>query len=115
MTRFLRHSIPLTVAMAAIAALLLTGAPIASAHATELEHGNDYVVTDANHRTAAVCDAEKDGNYVIAYWYDADVGLIDREEDGGDSGCDQITLGQKATYVQLCEYPDVSCTETHRV
>jgi hypothetical protein len=98
--RFLR--LALILAMLALVALAVVVAP-ASAHSTITSQGNDYAVTDSSHRTGAVCDTERDGHFVSARWTDSEGFTVAYEEDGGDSGCDQITFDGVAESVVVCE------------
>ncbi len=98
--RFLKLAI--VPAVMALVALAVVTAP-ASAHSTITSQGNDYAVTDSSHRTGAVCDMERDGHFVSARWTDSEGFTVAYEEDGGDSGCDQVTFDGVAESVVVCE------------
>jgi hypothetical protein len=99
-----------------LAIFALSSAP-ASAHSTIVEQGDDYAVTDSNHKSGSVCDWEKDGHAVMAEWFDSDGNKVAIEEDGGDSGCDNVTFKGTADSVRVCEYADYDswCTGFHKV
>jgi hypothetical protein len=89
-------------AILALVALSVATAP-ASAHSTITSQGDDYAVTDSNHRSGAVCDVERDGHFVSARWTDSEGFTVAYEEDGGDSGCDQVSFDGVAESVVVCE------------
>jgi hypothetical protein len=111
--------LPLATFAIVLTVLALSTAP-ANAHSRIIEQGNDYAVTDSDHRAGAVCDMEKDGNFVAAYWLDED-GRVGYAEDTTDPGCEQLTFTDKATKMYVCEIgfnlPDEGdgCTEIHKV
>jgi hypothetical protein len=114
-----KRSLGFTLAtLALVASLFMATALPAGAHANTHYNGNDYAQTDSNHKTGAICDMERDGYYVVAFWYDKSGDIIAQEDDGGDSGCDQITFGGTAYSVKVCELWGTGasgCTEPKRV
>jgi hypothetical protein len=111
--RFFR--LPIATLALVLTVFAVSAAP-ASAHSTIVEQGNDYVVTDSNHMSGAVCDGERDGNRVIARWYNEE-GQVAVADIGGVGDCDQEEWGVKATSVRICEYGlGVSeCSKEHNV
>jgi hypothetical protein len=91
----------------------LSSAP-ASAHSTIVEHGEDYAVTDSGHSSGAVCDWERDGHIVVAYWYDNDGGKIAYAEVGGAGSCNDVSWKGEADTVRVCEIGK-GCTGFHKV
>jgi hypothetical protein len=94
----------------------LASAP-ASAHQTEVQHGNDYVVTSSDHKSGYVCDRESDGHPVSAEWKDFTGHQGAQEVDKTDAGCDKITFdGFLAAEVRICEHTstDYTCTKWHQ-
>jgi hypothetical protein len=100
----------------AVLALVMIAAP-AGAHQSEVSQGNDFAVTASDHRSGSVCDQERDGHFVSATWRDAEGFRVGYEEDGGDSGCDEISFNGKASTVVVCEIGvgDFACSDTHKV
>jgi hypothetical protein len=69
-----------------------------------LFQGRDKVVTSADLFTGWVCDEERDGHYVYAWWYDNFGNRLYGEKDGGDKGCDKRDLRPGfLSKVKLCE------------
>lgn len=95
--------LPLAAMGLMLAVLSLTAVP-AGAHQSIVEQGDDYAVTDSDHRSGAVCDWESDGHAVYAIWYDANDHRVGIEEDGGDGGCDSVSFSGKAETVRVCEF-----------
>lgn len=110
------HRFVLTSVALALVAFAVVTAPI-SAHQSEVSQGNDFAVTATDHRSGTVCDMERDGHFVSARWRDAEGFIVGYEEDGGDSGCDEIKFSGKAATVVVCELTvgDFWCTSTHKV
>ncbi len=107
-------------AMTSVTLALLVLAVIiapASAHQSEVSQGNDFAITASDHRSGTVCDQERDGHFVSATWRDAEGFTVGYEEDGGDSGCDEISFNGKANTVVVCELTvgDFACTDSHKV
>jgi hypothetical protein len=94
----------------------VSSAPVA-AHSKIVDHGNDYALTDSDHRSGAVCDREKDDHIVSAYWMNDD-GRVAYAEDTTDAGCEQADFhGQKATKMYVCEFGIgfSDCTRIYKV
>lgn len=108
--------LPLGALAIALATSAVNGAP-ASAHSTIVQQGEDYAVTDSDHRSGAVCDMESDGHIVSAAWYDDEGFRVGYEEDTTDPGCDSVSFSGTAQTVTVCEFAvGVSeCTDPHRV
>lgn len=108
---------PILAAIAlSLLALSLVSAP-ASAHQTEVSQGNDFAVTATDHQSGSVCDMERDGRAVSARWFDDEGFTVGYEEDGGDSGCDEIQFRGTADTVIVCEMilGGPACTDPHKV
>lgn len=104
-------------AMGLVLALFAVASAPAGAHQSIVEQGEDYAVTDSDHRSGSVCDWERDGHAVYAVWFDADGNRVGIEEDGGDGGCDNVSFAGRADTIQVCEYEGTTkwCTGYHTV
>lgn len=99
-------------ALAALVAVLVIGPSSASAHNVVIFHGYDKAVIGENNDKVTVCDEERDGHYV---WAEVKyVGIIDREADGGDAGCDTQKFGMRYDEFRLCE-ESKGCTAWYSV
>lgn len=98
--------------MAAVMAIVLGGVLVAgptpaSAHQTCAEHTYDYACIQSNHHQIKVCDKEKDGHVVEAWFVNQD-GRINggyRDLNGSKSPCSIHTL-PRLTYavaISVCE------------
>jgi hypothetical protein len=108
--------LPLATLAVVLTMFTVSTAP-ASAHGNAVYHGYDYAYTNSGHGSGEVCDAEYDGNFVVAYWYNADGDKIAYEEVGGYGDCNGVNWSGTATGVKVCEIdpngPD-DCTRIHK-
>jgi hypothetical protein len=99
----MRRASLMSVGLAVIAMVGVMAQGAAQAHTQTTRQGSDYAVTSADHKTGWVCDRERDGHYVYAWWVTG-VGGKHGEKDGGDRGCDKVDLGGfGAESVKVCE------------
>ena len=108
--------LPLTTLAIILTIFAVSTAPV-SAHSKIVEHGNDYAVTDSDHRSGAVCDFESDKHIVGAHWFN-DEGHVAYAEDTTDPGCEQADFhSQKATRMYVCEFGIgfSDCTRVYKV
>jgi hypothetical protein len=89
-------------ALAASALLFASGTP-ALAHYTVVQQGSDMASVSEDHARGSVCDREVDANAVYGEFFTGFRTV--REWDGGDRGCDNVSLQSHEVIkqVQVCE------------
>jgi hypothetical protein len=103
-----RIRLPLATLALALTVFSLSATP-ASAHWDYEEQGEDVAITSPDHMSGSVCDVERDGNFVVADWYDSAGSLVGSAEDGGDAQCSDVSqFVAEADIVKICESVNVN-------
>ena len=104
MVRSLRLSLTTAALLTLTLEMLASSAVPASAHKSFVEHGRDFAYTSKNHRIGYVCDKERDGHIVEAWFYLSNgeyISMIDLDGSAGD--CTGVDLPAPAHSFALCE------------
>jgi len=100
----MKNMIAIVAATAAVLSMVVAGPMPASAHYTYLYHGKDIATVSEYHWVGTVCDQEKDGNRVVAYYRLTNgntFGVVDNN--GSRDGCGTREFIAPAVAFQICE------------